>query len=242
MLLNDYYCHNWWNINKIEIEYRPHNTTPCSVCVRCLLFCWTALIIVSVVFLECCRINVQLELLHFNMEVNFTAVKGLTNLTTITQRLEGLRFNYYREVISLFYLVGTLANLLAFIHLKQKKNCKNTKHSLMLKYVFESFFLLCKINSFLTWGFSLFNLLLANKMFSLEWLPWVNRNAYPNAHQILCSKWNLREEYIPHVWIANSVEIFWIEFGMCFICNGSRKIYCINKTIFLLQTHYKWSH
>lgn len=101
----------------------------------CLLFCWTGLIIVSVVFLVFCGINVQLELLHFNMEVNFTAVKGLTNLTTIVQRPEGLRFGYYRELISVFYLVGTLANLLAFIHLNQKKNFKNTKHALMLKYV-----------------------------------------------------------------------------------------------------------
>lgn len=109
----------------------------------CLLFCWTGLIIVSVVFLECCGINVQLELLHFNMEVNFTAVKGLTNLTTITQRPQGLGFNYYKELLSVFYLVGTLANLLAFIHLNQKKNFKNTKHALMLKYVYLNPFL-CK--------------------------------------------------------------------------------------------------
>lgn len=78
------------------------------------------------------------------MEVNFTTIKGFKNVTSGTQSSESLRsFNYYRELISLFYLVGTLANLLAFIHLNQKKNFKNTKHALMLKYVFESFLYVC---------------------------------------------------------------------------------------------------
>lgn len=57
---------------------------------------------------------------------------GAGNLTKeVTRSL--IRPSYYIIVIALSYLFGCVGNLIALIYLWNRKNVRNTKHSLMLK-------------------------------------------------------------------------------------------------------------